>query len=533
LNLKAADYDETFNLITSAASSTPVELSAGYYDLLISLTKGAESAGEYAAVHIYSGLETKAVIDLRNAFDMINLETLIKVIEAAENELARLETGDIKISADGTDVPVIELWVTQTETDELRAALAASQKFVENPPVKQRPVNEARIALEDALATFMSLHKYGKQAMNWTGLITEVDTPVTVTVNAAAWTLSVPLASGANSSGTYTMSGDTITFEKGDDLFAVGTLSVTDNTLALILTSSVLGVDEFTLTQGTAAAGRPDIEYLYSGIWTNTGTLPAISYISADKWTFSLPYSQYKVNGTFRTYDRKAAFFTTDGAFFAVGKIADEQAELTGNTLTVYPVTGGSFTLTLNPSVIPYIGNWQGGDTIGGTLYVNVTTWTLENANSVLAEGEYVWDGNEAYFISNGARFATGSINEAKNVLTVVVNNSVPVFGGLEQVFTLIPSPFMGNWKGTVAIIVTVNAAVTTNTYTITSMAGNTNGQYIWRTVNNTTTGYFYSNGYSYGVAALTSATKMTVTLDEAISVAGLASIKTITLNKQ
>jgi hypothetical protein len=299
-----------------------------------------------------------------------------------------------------------------------------------------------------------------------------------------------------------------------------------------------LGVKAVTLTQGTAAAPAADIEYLYSGIWTDKDA-PAITYISSDKWTFSLPYEGEKANGTFRVYDRKAAFYKTDGTFFAVGKVATEQAELTGNTLTIYPVTGGSFALTLNPYPNPYIGNWQGGgatiggDTIGGTLYVSITTWTLEDAGSVLAEGEYIWDGNEAYFISNGVRFAIGTLNEAKNALTVAVNNSAPVFGGLEQEFTLIPSPFIGKWKGTVLIFVTVNADVTGNTYAITSSAGNTNGQYIWRTGGTTATtkADFYSNGYHYGVATFnnTAGTQIKVVTDEAIALG----ITTITMNKQ
>jgi len=537
LNLKAlnGDYDEKFNLIDSAVSSALIELPAGYYEIFISLKKGAMETGEYAVVHIYSGMETGVVLDMSNDFAAINLEALIKVIGDAENELAKLESGDVKISNNGEDVLIGWLWVTQDAVDALRTVLAAAQDLVENPPAKQRPVNAAQQALERALAEYEPQQGTKFDNGSWTGLITEVETPVTFTVNNSEWTLLIPLAN-INLKGdenTYTVSNGTVTLKRGDDVFAVGVPSAADNTLTLTLTTAVLGVNKITLTKGTAAAPEADIEYLYSGIWTNTGSLPAITYISADKWTFSLPYKNEKANGTFIVYDRKAAFYETDGTFFAVGKLAVDQAELTGNTLTIYPVTGGSVALTLNPYTNPYIGNWQGGNTIGGTLFINVTTWSLENDGGVLAEGEYVWNGNEAYFISNGARFATGTINEAKNELTVAVNNSVPAFGGLEQVFTLIPSPFIGNWKGTVAIIVTVNAAVTTNTYTITSIAGNTNGQYIWRTVNNTTKGLFYSNGYSYGTAALTSATKMTVNLDEPISVAGLASIKSLTLTKQ
>jgi len=488
LNLVAVDgsYDEEFDLKVNASSSDPIELSAGYYDLFISLTKGDVKAGEYAAVHIYSGMETNAVLDLSNDFAAINLEALIKVIEDVENELARLEAdGDIKIGVDGTGVSVGYLWVTQGAADALQTALAAAQGIVANPPEKQRDVNATRQALEEALAAFEPQHGTKFDNGSWTGLITEVETPITFTINNGAWTLSVPLASSTNVTGTYTVSDGTVTFTRQDAVYAIGTPSAADNTLAITLTTAILGADAATLTKGTVKAPAADIEYLYSGIWTDTGTPPVITYISSDKWTFSLPYEGEKVNGTFRVYDRKAAFLKTDGSFFAVGKVATEQAELTGNTLTVYPVTGGSFALTLNPYPIPYVGNWQGGDAISGTLYISITTWTLEDASgNVLAEGEYVWNGNEAYFISGGMSFATGTINDARNALTVAVNNSVPVFGGVEQVFTLIPSPFIGNWKGTVFLLVTVNAAVTNNTYAITSVAGNANGQYVWRTEN-------------------------------------------------
>jgi hypothetical protein len=537
LNLKAADgsYDEEFNLKDSAVSSAPIELPAGYYELFISLAKGSVESGEYAAVHIYSGMETSAVLDLSNCFDTINLETLMKVIEDAGKELARLEAGgDIKISVDGKDVSIGLLWVTQTAADTLQTALETAQDVVASPPGNQRVVNDARRSLEAVLATFEP-----QQGTNfsggYTGLITEVGTPVILTINSGAWTFSVPLASGTNATGTYTLSDDgKVTFMRDDAVFAIGTLSATDDTLDLILATAVLGANTVTLTEGTAPAPAADIEYLYSGIWTDKGTTPVITYISSDKWTFSLPYEGEQANGTFRVYDRKAAFFKTDGTFFAVGKVATEQAELTGNTLTVYPVIGGSFALTLNPYPNPYIGNWQGGDTIGGTLYVSITTWTLEDASgNVLTAGEYVWDGNEAYFISGGARFATGTINDAKNTLTVAVNNSVPVFGGLEQEFTLITSPFIGNWRATIALVVNIDAAVTTNTYAITSIAGNANGQYVWRTENGTTKAYFYSNGYSYGVATLSTATRINVALTEPISAPLIGTISTLTMNKR
>ena len=529
LSLKAVDdsYNEEFNLMDSAVSSEPIELTAGYYDMFISLAKGTVSAGEYAAVHIYSGMETNAVLDLSNDFDTINLEPLIKLIEDVENELERLEEagGNITISDDGENVLVGWLWVTQDAADALQTALAAAKDIVENPPEKQRYVNAALNDLEAALTAFDPQHGTNLDAGAWTGLIAEVGTPITLTVNSGAWTLSVPLVD-TNVTGTYTVSNGVITLMREDAVFATGTPSAADNTLTLTLTTAILGADAVTLTQGTAPPPASDIEYLYSGIWSDTGTPPVITYISGDKWTFSLPYEGEQADGTFIVYDRKAAFYKTDGALFAVGKVATEQAELTGNTLTIYPVTGGSFALTLNPYPIPYVGNWQGGDTIGGTLYVSITTWTLEDASGVVAEGEYVWDGNEAYFISGGARFATGTINEDKNVLTVVVNNAV-------QEFTLIPSPFIGNWRKTLMFVVNIDAAVTANAYAITSIAGNASGQYAWRNVNGTNTAYFYSNGYSYGVATQTTNTKIDVALTEPISAPVIGTISSLDMTKR
>jgi hypothetical protein len=214
LNLKSADYDQKFNLIDSAVSSAPIELPAGYYDMFVALAKGAVEGGEYAAVHIYSGMETNAVLDLSNSFATINLEALTKVIEDAENVLARLEDdGDIKISDDGADVTVGWLWVTQAAADALRTGLETAKDVVENPPEKQREVNTAREALEAALAAFELEPKHGTKfdTGSWTGLITEVETPVTLTVS-NVWKLSVPLANTNVTGTSYTVSDGTVTF---------------------------------------------------------------------------------------------------------------------------------------------------------------------------------------------------------------------------------------------------------------------------------------------------------------------------------
>jgi len=534
LNLKSKDgsFDQTFDLIANSASSAPIELPAGYYEMIISLAKSDDKTGDYHVVHIYSGMETGAVLDLSNAFAAINLETLAILIKHAEKELTRIGTdGDITISDDGADVWMGSFWVTQAAVDALKAALADAKNIMENPPNKQGPVNQARIALEAALFT----PQYGTKFDDgdWKGLLGDVETLVKLTINssASAWTLSIPLLNDQTVTGAYTVSDRKVIFMKDGAVYANGTPSA--DTLTLNLSAAILGADTLALTKGTPAP-KDEIEYLFSGIWMNTSlTAPVITYISADKWTFSLPYNGEKVNGTFMTYDRKAAFYTADGAIFAVAKVAAEQPELTGNTLTIYPLTNGkadgSYTVTLNPYPIPFMGNWNGGETIGGTLYVSSTTWTLEDESGVLSEGEYVWNGNEAYFISNGAHYATGTINDGNDILTVVTVN------GVKQEFTLITSPFIGAWKGTVMLIVTVNAAVTGNTYAITSIAGNTNGQYTWRTENGTTTAHFYSNGYSYGIATLavsSGKTTISVDLDEPISAMGIT-IKNLTLTKQ
>jgi len=714
LQLKSigGSYDQSFNLKTNHASSAPIELAAGYYEIIITLTNNDDETGDYHVVHIYSGMETKAQLNLAGAFALINLDALEEAITAAENALARQ---DVILSDDGEDVLVGKLWTSQAAIDALNTALTAAKDIVENPPDRQKPVNQAQMALqsalttfgphngkkdvaplqqliagaesakaniltsddgtdirivdywvtgsvmnalntalaaaqaivadpsskqpavvtaqqtlqaaldafvpqlgtkdlralsaliaevetelasanisvdgsdvsivslwvaqdavdalaavleeaeaivnnnaskqpavvavqqalEAALATFKSKSQSGTKFDGaWSGRISNVETPVTFTFNSASngWTLSVPLLN-TTVNGTYTVSNGTIALTESGD-FAAGALpSVTSPTLTLNLTNAILGVTTVTLTEGTITPAA-DIEYLYSGIWTDTtGAIPALTYISSSQWTFSLPYSNEKVNGSFRVYDRKAAFVKTDGTVFAVAKLATEEAGFTGNILYYYPLGGGSYTLKLNPYPNPFINNWQGGDTISGTLYAEITTWSLGDVS-----GEYIWDGdNTVYFISNGTRYATGSLNGDKKELTFTTT------AGDTQVFTLIASPFIGNWKGAINITVIlfpvkvadVTAAVTSNAYDIyaamtsTAIAAGlsdmqTNGQYYWKTVGSTRTAYFFSNGYPYGTAALsTNNNTITVTLSEPLSNPIGADIKTITLTRQ
>jgi hypothetical protein len=543
LNLKSSlwGYDEEFDLKDSAASSAPIRLDAGYYELFISLTKENLKAGEYAAVHIYSGMETKAVLDMSNGFATINLDTLQKVIDDVTKELARVDSGDIKISTNGSDVMLGTLWVTQSAVTALRTALTTAQGVIDNPPEKQSPVNAARQNLEMALTTFRSNAKQGAKFENatWTGLLTEVATPATITTgNNNSCTISIPLAGYTNSTGAYSVADGKVSFSAGGGVLATAT--VEGNNLILSFPKPVLGLSAATLTKGTPSSPKSDIESLYSGIWSNTGTQPALTYISAENWTFSLPSDSGKKGSgkIIRVYDRKAAFVKPDGTVFAVAKVATEKAELTGNTLTVYPVSGGSHALTLTPFPNPFVGNWQGGSTIGGTLYAGITTWTLENASgAVLVSGEYVWNGSEAYFLgTNGVRFATGTINSAKNSVTVVVNNPASSFtAGQSQAFTLITSPFIGTWKATIAVVATVTAKVTTNTFDISANVTDlkVTDQFTWRTVNGVRKGNFYLNGYSYGVGELNSAgTEIKVTLDEPLDAPVVGVIQTLTLKK-
>jgi hypothetical protein len=526
--------DENINLLESGSNSaTPWELPAGYYELAITLVKDNVKVGEYAAVHIYSGLETAAVFDLSNDYSAINLEPLLKVIKEAQSVLARVEdNGDIKISNNAASVPVGLQWIPQTDVNKLQAALTTAQGVVNYPPTKQSGVRDAANTLQAALAAFTSALKPGGKldTGTWTGLMTAVQTPVTFTVNNGnTWSFAVPLAGINITSGTsYTVSetDGTISFKSGANVYATGTPST--GGITLIFTNAILGANTVTLTKGTAAAPKPDIEFLYSGIWTNAAPQPVITYISSERWTFSFPSGGTKASGTLRVYDRKAAFYKTDGSFFAVAKVATDKAELAGNTLYIYTVTGGSFELNLNPYPNPFISNWQGGSTISGTLYVGITDWSLENGTTVTAKGEYVWKDDKAYFVNtNGTSYATGTINAAKNVLTLVTANNQT------QAFTLIQSPFVGTWGATVMLVATVKAVVTNNTYDITSnMTDPVNGQYTWRTANGKTTGKFYSNGYDYGSANLDSSTQITVTMNEPLSAAG-QTISTITVKKQ
>jgi len=529
LNLKSTllNYDQTFNLKTSAASSAPIKLQAGYYEMFISLKRSTTTAGEYAAVHIYSGMETKAVLDLKNGFATINLDTLQKVIDDVKKELASM-----KVSTNGADVLVGTLWVTQNAVNILNTALSEAQALITSPPDKQAPVNTARQNLETALATFKSSAKQGTKFENatWTGLMTEVATPVTVTTsNNNVCVISIPLAGYTNSSGGYQVAGDgKVTFSVQGATLATGTVS--GNNLTLSFPKAILGVSQVTLTKGTPATPKSDIEYLYSGIWSNS-TQPALTYISGENWAFSIPGGTKAEGAVIRVYDRKAAFYKKDGTCFAVGKVAIEQAERVGNSLTIYPLTGGSHTLNFNPFPNPFVGNWQGGSTINGTLYAKITTWTLETASgAITAQGEYVWSGDTVYLINtNGTRYATGTINSAKTSLTVVTTS------GQTQVFTLIDSPFKGTWKATLMVVATITAAVTTNTFDISANVADVtaNGQYTWRNENGVRKGYFYLNGHSYGSGVMNSSgNEITVTLDEPIDAPVVGTIKSLTLKK-
>jgi hypothetical protein len=653
-------YDKEFNLLDNSASSDPIELSAGYYELYISLKKGAITGGEYAVVHIYSGMETAAVLDLSNAFALINIETLtiaienaedllasmaisddgtdvleglqwvtqdaadalnealeaaqavvdnpptkqrpvneawqaleealaifeagikdgtknpealIKAIKDAENELAKLDAGEIKISANGTDVSIGLQWVTQTAADSLKTALTAAQNVAADSSAKQSAVEAARQALEAALAAFAP--KYGTVFANqsWTTTITPVaatphiTTPITLNITSATvWTLAIPFADINLTSGTganaqsYSKNNGVITFNKGTTAaptaYATATLSPDGEELTVRFTlpasvtgRSILGgTDTFVLRKGTAAAPAADIEYLFSGIWTDPeGTPPRLAYISNEKWTFSLPFEGTEVKGTLVRYNRKAGFFKADGSFYGVGEARTEAEGITGNKLTVYAVDGSSFDVFLTPFWVPFVGTWEGGDSIDGNLYVSVPFWSIENSSGVKAQGEYFWKDNEIYFISNGKYFATGTINEAKNVITVKVTDSASVYAGLEQDFIIPvknPNPFLGRWKGTVMLVVTGNATVTHNEYTTvatpiigSTILGSGEGQYYWKNENGTRKAYFYSNGYLYGVATMNAnGNQITMVLDEPFTYQLLGqtiTISTINMTKQ
>jgi len=664
LNLVAVDgsYDKEFDLLDSAASSAPIELSAGYYELYISLTKDTVDGGEYAVVHIYSGMETRAVIDLNNAFALINLETLTELVEQARAKLAEME-----ISDDGTDVLTSLQWVTQEAVNALNTALDKAQDVIDNPPKKQRPVNEARVAFEEALALFEAgikdgtkdlagllqaiedaktvlanlkistngadvsiglqwvpqasidaltnaksdaqdvaddssskqpkvleaiqaieealaalTPKYGTQFANqsWTTTIAPVAaaphiiTPVTLNITSATvWTLAIPLAeieltngSGANAQ-SYSKENGVITFKKGTTAapttYATATLSRDGEELTVNFTlptavarRSILGNNTtLVLRKGTAAASSGGS--VFSGVWTDPeGAPPRLSYISSDKWTFALPFDGAegsKVNGKFGTFNRKAGFFKDDGTFYGVGEAEIESSDKVGNKLWVYPVEGGKFFGGyLQEYLTPFFGTWASGDAtansaagvepITGTLYMNIPFWSIEDsAGTVLVKGHYYWEsGNDVKLVSNGKWFGTGTINAEKTVITIKVTDTGSAYAGLEQEF-IVPTtnPFVGKWKGSIMVIVTVNATVTNNVYNIDAgSAGSGEGQYYWKVDNGVRRAYFFTNGYSYGVASMTetgnnAGKQLTVALADPISVAGLTTISSMTLTKQ
>jgi len=706
--------EKDFNLKDSAVSSAPTELAAGYYELFITLTNSKDETGDYHAVHIYSGMETKAEINLSGAFSSIDLGALESLIAEAEAALAKLvDDSSISFSDDGEDITVGKQWVSQSAKTALESALSAAKAIVANPPNKQKPINQAQTTLASALTTFGPHYgtkdivplqqailtaednktdgagaavlvsddgtnvrivdywvtqkmmddlnaaitaanavvaddsskqsavvaaqqkleqaiaafqpklgtkdlraisaliavventiantpiddaanvwvgwqfdanqepkdaltevlnaakavvaddtsrqpaivtalqalqaaldvfqniprEYGTKFDNgdWKGnlnLLGYVDSPVKFTVNNAAssWTLTIPLLKNETVTGTYTVANGKVTFEKDGASYAIGNPSA-DYSITLNFTEAVRGADTLTLTKG-APSVADTASYLFSGIYMNAGDTPVVTYMSSDNWTFSSPSEQFKVNGSFNRYDQKAAFYKTDGELFAIGKLAQEKEEIVGNVVYIYTVDGKTYEATRNALNNPFISNWLGGETIPGTFYADITTWSLEDGG-VVASGEYVYSGDTAKFISSdGTIYATGNVNAARTELEVTTTT------GDTQVFTLVANPFKGNWSGSVLIVGSVKATVTENTYSIVASAlgaviNTADGQYIWRVTGTTRTAYFYSNGYSYGKAVTTNTafTNITVTPDEPIA-SPLGSVKTINLKK-
>jgi len=118
-----------------------VELAAGYYDFDIIITKGKQSAGVFESAHIYSGLESAAVLDLSNikfadkvyltgALGGIRIGTItitdensavIKTIELNDNSAKRSNSWLTDISAEyiGENVSVSLEFNGETVTQEI------------------------------------------------------------------------------------------------------------------------------------------------------------------------------------------------------------------------------------------------------------------------------------------------------------------------------------------------------------------------------------------------------------------------------
>ena len=135
LSLDSVDYDLKDSNIGS------VELAAGYYNFDIIITKGKQSAGVFESAHIYSGLESAAVLDLSNikfadkvylmgALGGIRIGTItitdessavIKTIELNDNSVKRSNSWLTDISAEyiGENVSVSLEFNGETVTQEI------------------------------------------------------------------------------------------------------------------------------------------------------------------------------------------------------------------------------------------------------------------------------------------------------------------------------------------------------------------------------------------------------------------------------
>jgi len=126
LTLNEVEYD------LKDSNSGSVELAAGYYDFSIILAKGAQSAGVFESAHIYSGLESAAVLDLSN------IKFADKVYLAGK--LGGIRIGTITITDEaGTEIKTIELndnsakrssmWLTDIPVDYVGETVSVSLEF--------------------------------------------------------------------------------------------------------------------------------------------------------------------------------------------------------------------------------------------------------------------------------------------------------------------------------------------------------------------------------------------------------------------
>jgi len=144
LSLKNLDgYVEEINLKNGSSGS--FELAPGYYDMSVILTRDSQYAGLFEAIHIYSGLESKA------EFDITNIEFAEKVYLAGN--LGGIRIGTVKVLYDNEE-KTIELernilkrsnfWYTDIPASNIGKKVEIIFEFFGQIVKKEIPILEAK-----------------------------------------------------------------------------------------------------------------------------------------------------------------------------------------------------------------------------------------------------------------------------------------------------------------------------------------------------------------------------------------------------